>query len=444
MKNPYKEWFGLLIDICNKLYKYNRFKNRSMDHLYKTGLRFVLFHAFRLHSNTNTDEFHGLFISKEDLSFLPQFENTVGSRTPLSCHDPHFPEDLYSEAIKFELKPGEDGIIGFTRIKSRRNSGVYYTPKIVVDHMIKETLKPLIRGLPAEQFLNIKICDPAMGTGKFLFAAADYLKREYDKLTGDSGRNQGKNIYASIVKNCIFGIDNDPIAYALTISCFIIKVGIAANELPNFLLGDTLLDDLPEDLKFDAVIGNPPWMTYGIRDVKKIDPDLNKILRKKYSATAEYKISVYSLFMDKALDLTKSGGYHSFIVPDSWLTGRYFYKLRKFFLRNTSILRLVLFSKDFWEGLSVGRCMIYLVRKEESNNAGRKINCAVLKDPEELKHVRKKNVRISGSRIRKRERSRIFLFGNEREKRIVEQMEDCGGRLGDHIRFYSGLIGRKG
>ncbi|MCP4727846.1 MAG: hypothetical protein GY863_22600 [bacterium] len=88
--------------------------------------------------------------------------------------------------------------------------------------------------------------------------------------------------------------------------------------------------------------------------------------------------------------------------------------------------------------------MIYLVRKEESNNAGRKINCVVLKDPEELKHVRKKNVRISGSRIRKRERCRIFLFGNEREKRIVEQMEDCGGRLGDHIRFYSGLIGRKG
>jgi hypothetical protein len=36
------------------------------------------------------------------------------------------------------------------------------------------------------------------------------------------------------------------------------------------------------------------------------------------------------------------------------------------------------------------------------------------------------------------------LFRNEEEKKIIEKMEDCGGCLGDHIRFYSGLIGRNG
>lgn len=89
-------------------------------------------------------------------------------------------------------------------IFARKGSGSYYTPDDLVNLIIRETLEPLIasrmeafrqkaaelaesdqeQGLklaalkrfdPAERLLDLRICDPAMGSGHFLVSLVDYL-----------------------------------------------------------------------------------------------------------------------------------------------------------------------------------------------------------------------------------------------------------------------------
>ncbi|MFC1563295.1 Eco57I restriction-modification methylase domain-containing protein [candidate division KSB1 bacterium] len=443
MRSPHKEWLLLLLDICKELSGISSYSNRSIDLLYRSALRFQFFMIFREIKKEREQDLRCLFLSEEEYGHIPRFEKLYIDLRDLICANCSLPADLYSEAIRYELYREKDGSLSLHKTKSRRKSGVYYTPKVIVDYIIRETLKPLVKNKTSKEILKTRICDPAMGAGKFLTAAADFLKSECLGRSNRKDRDYNKELYRKIVRNCIFGMDNDPFAVALTKAFFIVSTDLKSTDLKNIIQADTLLDDLPDSKDFDAVIGNPPWMTFGLRDVRKIDPGLNRILRRKFPATAEYKISVYALFVEKAVQMTKEGGFHSFIVPDSWLSGRYFFKLRKFILNNTVILRLVLVSSDFWQGLSIGRSMIYIIQNTKFDSR-KSIQGTIIGSPEELKKTGNRSVEISVSRILNRNRCRIYLYRDKTEKRIIEKMEGCGDTLGRHVRFYSGLIGKRG
>ncbi len=70
----------------------------------------------------------------------------------------------------------------------RRETGAHYTPKSLTEAIVKETLEPIVYIGPAEgkprgewslkptaKLLDLKICDPAMGSGAFLVQACRYL-----------------------------------------------------------------------------------------------------------------------------------------------------------------------------------------------------------------------------------------------------------------------------
>jgi 3-oxoacyl-[acyl-carrier-protein] synthase-3 len=63
------------------------------------------------------------------------------------------------------LQPGEE----------RRRSGSHYTPRSLTEKVVRRTLEPLLACLgetrTPKQILELKICDPAMGSGAFLVAA---------------------------------------------------------------------------------------------------------------------------------------------------------------------------------------------------------------------------------------------------------------------------------
>lgn len=112
---------------------------------------------------------------------------------------------IYERLLEFELRhDSNDGLAVFPNSYARKSSGAYYTPESLVKLVIKETLQPLIddklslfrlrceqlaqesiaekvtmRRLrdidPAEAILELKVCDPAMGSGHFLVSLVDYL-----------------------------------------------------------------------------------------------------------------------------------------------------------------------------------------------------------------------------------------------------------------------------
>ena len=111
---------------------------------------------------------------------------------------------IYERLLEHELALDGDGVAVRLNIFARKGSGSYYTPDDLVGLIVEETIGPLVQaradafeaeagrmpvdGLereravarlaaldPAEKILELKVCDPAMGSGHFLVSLVDYL-----------------------------------------------------------------------------------------------------------------------------------------------------------------------------------------------------------------------------------------------------------------------------
>src|SRR5690606_18089094 len=75
-------------------------------------------------------------------------------------------------AGRLVLQPGEE----------RRRTGSHYTPRALTEKVVARTLEPLLVCLgeerTPEQILQLKVCDPAMGSGAFLVATCRALASE--------------------------------------------------------------------------------------------------------------------------------------------------------------------------------------------------------------------------------------------------------------------------
>ncbi|MEF2549633.1 hypothetical protein VQ045_21250 [Aurantimonas sp. E1-2-R+4] len=110
---------------------------------------------------------------------------------------------IYERLLEWEVIRDEEGVRVQPNIFARKGSGSYYTPDDLVGLILAETLQPLVarhtgafraqsealaskaagtnrRGSltrmdPAQKLLELKVCDPAMGSGHFLVSLVDKL-----------------------------------------------------------------------------------------------------------------------------------------------------------------------------------------------------------------------------------------------------------------------------
>ncbi|WP_339382446.1 DNA methyltransferase [Nostoc flagelliforme] len=106
-------------------------------------------------------------------------------------------------------------------------TGSYYTPPQLVGQLIKTALEPVIEeklrnaenNYELEKvLLDLKIVDPACGFGHFLLAAARRLGKELAKIrTGEPepGSEPLKLAIRDVIRNCIYGVDINPLAIDL-------------------------------------------------------------------------------------------------------------------------------------------------------------------------------------------------------------------------------------
>lgn len=105
----------------------------------------------------------------------------------------------------------------------RKSSGTYYTPKQITRFLVRQALEPLVEGKSSEEILQIKVLDPAMGSGAFLVAAVEFLAEKYkevlireeviDKDEIDAEREA--EFKRLVLENCIYGVDVNPMAVEL-------------------------------------------------------------------------------------------------------------------------------------------------------------------------------------------------------------------------------------
>jgi len=131
----------------------------------------------------------------------------------------------------------------------RHAGGVYYTPRFVVDAIIRRVVAPKVEGRTPWEVRDVKILDPACGSGSFLIAAYQYLVdyccryvAEHPKAAESpaSSRTRGKtrkiamrngdgrwlltpDFKAELLTSCIHGVDIDAQAVEVTIMSLYLK-----------------------------------------------------------------------------------------------------------------------------------------------------------------------------------------------------------------------------
>ncbi len=86
---------------------------------------------------------------------------------------------LHKRISPFTLKPLPEGGLLLQPTDERRRSGSHYTPRSLTEPIVRTTLEPILKALGEnprpEQILDLKVCDPAMGSGAFLVEACRFL-----------------------------------------------------------------------------------------------------------------------------------------------------------------------------------------------------------------------------------------------------------------------------
>ncbi|OQA63041.1 MAG: hypothetical protein BWY38_03216 [Ignavibacteria bacterium ADurb.Bin266] len=195
---------------------------------------------------------------------------------------------------------------------------------------------------------------------------------------------------------------------------------------------------------FDVVIANPPYVSFGLRDTQKLGNTERDLLIKKYPDSAEYKISLYAIFMDRAIQLAnKNGGVQTYIVPDSFLLGRYFSKIRNNILNNCHIIHISWLPYKIFEA-TVGFSVIYTFQKFPNPNLNNRIITRHIISNEQIAQKKYKQYKYEQLYFKKQKHNRFRLFFDQYTMDIVTKVENKTIPLGDIIDFNSGLIGKDG
>jgi len=218
--------------------------------------------------------------------------------------------------------------ISTTAPHRRKRQGSYYTPEAIAQFMVEATLGPACSAQSAVP----TILDPACGGGVFLVVAYRYLAQRYGPPRPAAP--------APLLGN-LFGIDIDPNAVAVTrlaLSLAVMETGSppeVAQLSTTVRCGNALVDDAvaktpashpdltPFPLtrtQFDVVLGNPPYLDS--EAMTRHLPHWRTYCRSHYQ-TARGNWDLFGIFVERALQLCRQGGWHSFVVPNKLLSADY-------------------------------------------------------------------------------------------------------------------------
>lgn len=248
----------------------------------------------------------------------------------------------YEEVLALEDAPA--GVGGRAR---RRASGAFFTPGYLAAHVAGMGLAPAVRA-GAD---NVRIIDPAMGSGLLLLAALRRLV-----AAGRSAR--------AVATAALFGVDRDPVAVAVARLAIWLAVAPEPGALPtaaeavslrrNLVAGQALLgpraatDGLdwavafPEAFGqsggFDVLLANPPWGAAVTRPEREA-------LRRASPYPLRGEVNTYALFLASTARWVRPGGWAAWIVPEGWLVNRNDEPLRRHLLATAAVEELAILRK---------------------------------------------------------------------------------------------------
>ncbi|HNF57876.1 MAG TPA: N-6 DNA methylase, partial [Leptospiraceae bacterium] len=310
----------------------------------------------------------------------------------------------------------------------RKAGGVYYTPDYIVNYIVEKTVGEKLKECKTiDDLLEIKICDPACGSGSFLIAAYDaliqwtiqYFKnkkltREEQKIVYTNSNGEIRltsKIKRDILKSCIYGVDIDAQAVEVTKMSLSLKAlentthYEVHNEvtlfhvcvLPplegNIKCGNSLLNDkifhqqellqvnrneiskinpfnwdsefkfIISNGGFDCIIGNPPYIR--IQTMREWASLQVDYLNEVYKNYISGNYDIYIIFILKGYSLLKSKGLFGLILPHKFFQGENGIKIRNYISEEKSLNRVVDFTTNqIFENATTYTCLLFLSKEK--------------------------------------------------------------------------------
>jgi adenine-specific DNA-methyltransferase len=201
------------------------------------------------------------------LSSLSAMAQEIGPLTPADVGEIY----EYLRGFRLDMKSRSRWKI-VPSAASKRNQGLFYTPKVIVSYIVHQTLDALdLR--EQSHYLDVKILDPAVGTGLFLSEALDQiagrvlaamqhgdkaLTRRVDDIGSRirekignhwSGQELEKEaaVRIHILSECLYGVDLDPVAVNIARKTLLARVfgqrPIMPEFAPNVRVGNALMGE---------------------------------------------------------------------------------------------------------------------------------------------------------------------------------------------------------
>ncbi len=201
----------------------------------------------------------------------------------------------------------------------RRAHGVHYTPADVAAGLVALAFADVGSVIGADRVVTV--CDPAMGGGAFLLAAARHLEQAATAAGLEVDR-------ASLVERSLFGIDLDPLAVRVTGTCLTLWAAERGRlpESAHLLAADALASDAPpwDEVAdatqggFDVIVGNPPFQNQ-LGTITARDGERAEALRRRFGAVAYRYTDTAALFWVQGCRWTRPGGRVVLVLPQSIL-----------------------------------------------------------------------------------------------------------------------------
>ena len=306
-----------------------------------------------------------------------------------------------------ELKARTEGIPDLDSKQSKRkNDGIFYTPPHITQYIVETAVGGWLNERKAELGLhdlpiltdkdyatikaskrkgkitygkkiekhikawesyqevlsNIKVLDPACGSGAFLNEVFDYLKSEGEMVNSELAILKGSQTTlfrwdTHILANNIYGVDLNSESVEITKLSLWLKTANKQEKLTyledNIRVGDSLISDpnvagelafdwdlefseIMEAGGFDVVVGNPPYVVLSSKKDIRF-----KYLQNNYD-TAFGRLNTFALFVEKCANIVnRERSSISLIIPDSLCLIDYYSKLRMFLLDSANIDEII-------------------------------------------------------------------------------------------------------
>lgn len=359
----------------------------------------------------------GLFAPDPELDGLRPSDEVLQGLVQIAAYD--FSQDVSVEVLGHifeqsitdleELRSMASGE-AIEELSKRKRHGVFYTPGYVTRYLVDQTLGRTMRERfqalleehqPArvrgsnkkaaafaavwriyrDWLREVRIVDPACGSGAFLVAAFDHLLAEYERvnLALEELEGEGQTTLFDLTKTLLnrnlFGVDINAESIEITRLSLWLKTAAPLRKLTwldaNIVAGDSLIDDpdaspvafdwsvgrpagtpaldggAEADAQqieaawregFDVVVGNPPYVRQELIGPSK--PHLEA----RYGEVWHGMADLFVYFFARGLEVLKPGGRLGFIVANKWLKAGYAEPLRRLLAEHAEIEQIIDFG----------------------------------------------------------------------------------------------------